>query len=297
MRFMSSLRLAGFIASSLAAISALPVASVAKDSEHDWSKVYPVSEKPALTLESGDAGLEIRSCGSCRTIHVSVHSDQKLSDYALEEHQNGNQVTFRLKEKPSYGFHVSWNMSRKTKVTVETPASLTLDAKVADGSVDARGLTGDFQVRSSDGSINLDDVHGDIHASTSDGSVSIHHSSGNLEARSSDGSVDVEGKFEKVTMHTSDGSVRLALAEGSQLTQPSDVSSSDGGVSIRLPHSLNADLDVRASDGSITCDLPLKLDGYTTKDSSAHHISGHLNGGGAHLTVSTSDGSVKIAAL
>jgi DUF4097 and DUF4098 domain-containing protein YvlB len=297
MRSRTSVRLAGLMVSSLAAMSVFPEASVAQDPEHDWSKVYQVSEKPALTLETGDAGVEIRSCGGCRTIHVSVHSDQKLSAYTLEERQEGNRVTFRLKEKPNYGFHLTWNNSRRTKVTVETPATLALDAKVADGSVDARGLSGEFQLRSSDGSVTLDDVHGEIHASTSDGSVNIHHSSGQLEARSSDGSVDVEGKYDKVTMRTSDGSVRLALAEGSQLTQPSDVSSSDGGVSIRLPHSLNADLDIRASDGSITCDLPLKLDGYTTKDSSAHHISGHLNGGGVHLSVSTSDGSVKIGAL
>jgi lia operon protein LiaG len=91
--------------------------------------------------------------------------------------------------------------------------------------------------------------------------------------------------------------LKLALAEGSQLTQPSQIDSSDGGVQIRLPQSLNADLDVRASDGSIKCDLPLKLDGYTTKESQEHHIQGHLNGGGVQLAVKTSDGSVRISAL
>jgi DUF4097 and DUF4098 domain-containing protein YvlB len=206
-------------------------------------------------------------------------------------------VTFRLKEKPNYGFHIGWNVNRKTKVTVETPANLALDARVSDGSINAHGLNGDFQVKSSDGSVNLEDVHGNINASTSDGSVSIHHSSGQVQARSSDGSVDVEGKYDKVSLHTDDGSLKLALAEGSQLTQASDIASSDGGVSIRFPQSMNADLDVRASDGSIKCDLPLKLDGYTSKGSSDHHIAGHLNAGGVPLSVKTSDGSVRIAAL
>jgi hypothetical protein len=297
MRPFKMVRLCGLVVSSLAAMSAFPIASVAQDAEHDWSKVYQVSDKPALTVETGDAGLEIHSCGGCRSIHVTVHTDQKLSDYTLEEHQDGNRVTFRLKEKPNYGFHINWNGSRRTMVTIETPANLALDARVSDGSINARGLNGDFQVKSSDGSVSLEDVHGNIHASTSDGSVSIHHSSGQIEARSSDGSVDVEGKYDKVSLHTDDGSLKLALAEGSQLTQPSDIASSDGGVSIRLPQSLNADLDVRASDGSIKCDLPLKLDGYTSKGSSDHHIAGHLNAGGVPLSVTTSDGSVRIAAL
>ncbi len=290
-------RFGGLVLSSLVAMSAFPVASVAQDAVHDWSKVYQVADKPAVTLETGDAGVEIHSCGGCRAIHVSVHTDQKLSDFTLEEHQEQNHVTFRLKEKPNYGIHIGWNGSRKTSVTVETPANLSLDARVADGSVSARGLTGEFQVQSSDGSVNLEDVHGNINASTADGSVSIHHSSGQIEARSSDGSVDVEGRWNKVTMHTKDGSVKLALADGSQLTQASEIASSDGGVSILLPHSLNADLDVRANDGSIRCDLPLKLDGYTTKGSSDHHIAGHLNAGGTPLVVKTSDGSVRIAAL
>lgn len=297
MRSVNYGRLCGLIISSLAAVSAFPLASVAQDAAHDWSKVYQVSDKPALTLETGDAGVEIHSCGSCRTIHVSVHTNQKLSDYVLDERQDQNRVTFRLKEKPNLGFHIGWNENKKTRVMVETPANLALEARVSDGSVDARGLTGEFQVQSSDGSVNLYDVHGNINASTSDGSVSIHHSTGQVEARSSDGSVDVEGKYDKVKMRTNDGSVKLALAEGSQLTQPSEISSSDGGVTVRLPHSLNADLDVRASDGSIQCDLPLKLDGYTTKGSSDHHIAGRLNGGGVALSVHTSDGSVSIAAL
>jgi hypothetical protein len=297
MRFVNSVRLCGLVMSSLAAVSAFPVASVAQDAQHDWSKVYQVSEKPALTLETGDAGLEIRSCGGCRTIHVIVHTDQKLSDYTLEEHQDQNRVTFRLKDKPKYGFHMEWNGSRKTKVTVETPSNLSLDAKVEDGSIDARGLNGEFQMQSSDGSVNLEDVHGNIHASTSDGSVGIHRSSGQIEAKSSDGSVDIDGKYDRVTLHTDDGSVKLALAEGSQLTQASEIASSDGGVWVRLPRSLNADLDVRADDGSIRCDLPLKLDGYNSQGSSDHHLAGHLNAGGVPLSVKTSDGSVRIAAL
>jgi hypothetical protein len=283
----------------LATISllALGASAGAQDTEHDWTKTYPVSAVPALTLETGDSGLEIHACGDCRTIRVTVHTDRKLSDFVLEEHQEQNHVTFRLKEHMQVGIHFDWHVAKRTSVTVETPANLTLDARVSDGSVNAHGLSGDLQVQSSDGGIVLDDVHGTLRVKTSDGSLVIHHASGEIDGRSSDGSLDVDGQFSRVQLHTSDGSLSFALAEGSKLTSPSQISSSDGSVKIRLPQTLAADLNVEARDGHVRCALPLKLDGYDSHGSSEHHIAGHLNAGGTPLEVRTSDGSVTIEAL
>jgi len=299
MHSLAAVRVVGYSAVLIGASAFVTASAVAQDSEHDWQKIYQVSAHPSLALETGDLAVEVLPCGNCTTVHVSVHTERKLSEFEIDEHQEGNRVTFRIKERPSIGFHVNWHGSGRnfSRVTVETPANLSLEARVADGSITAHGLTGEFQLHSSDGSVTLDDVHGTINARTADGSVHVHHSSGELEARSSDGSVDAEGKFSKVALHTSDGSVRFSLAEGSQLTSASTIESSDGGVSIRLPQTLAADLDVQARDGSIKCSLPLKMDGYNSKGSSDHHIAGHLNAGGTPLAVRTSDGSVTIAAL
>jgi hypothetical protein len=271
---------------SLATLPALPQAS-----GHEWHKTYSLSGGAALSVETGDSSLDIQSCGECKEIRVQVQSDRDLNNYHLEEHQDGSHVFFSLKEKPQYGFHMNWK-SEKTKVTVETPSHLDLQAHTSDGNMSARALTGNLEVHAGDGSVTLEDVHGDLHLGTSDGNVVIRGASGTLQARGSDGHMTVDGEFTAVQLHTSDGTLDLTLAPGSKLNAASSIESSDGHVNISVPSTLAADLDISTSDGRIDCSLPLTMDHYD----SSHSIRGRLNGGGTPLSIHTSDGNVKISA-
>lgn len=277
----------------VATLSLAVVPALAQASGHDWQKTYTVSGSPSLSLETGDSGLEIHSCGDCKEIHIQVHSGRDLNDYRLEEHQDGDRVSFLLKEKPERGFfHMSWK-GEGTQVTVETPSHLDLQARTADGNMSAQGLTGSLQVHAGDGSVTLEDVHGDIRLGASDGNIVIRRASGTLEARSSDGQMTVDGEFTAVRLHTSDGNLDFTLAPGSKLNTASSIESSDGQVKVNLPSALAADLDISTSDGRIDCSLPLTMDHFD----SSHSIRGRLNGGGTPLSIHTSDGNVKIAAL
>jgi hypothetical protein len=292
-----STRPAGRVA--LAAAAALSLASLpalAQVTGHDWQKTYSVGGGPSLTIETGDSSLDIQSCGDCKEIRVQVHSGRDLNDYRLEEHQEGDHVSFSLKEKPLLGFHMGWK-GEGTKVIVETPAHLELDAKTSDGNFSARELTGNLQVRSGDGSVSLDDVHGALRLTSSDGNVVIRRATGTLEARGSDGHMQVDGQFTAVQLHTSDGNLDLTLSPGSQLNAASRIESSDGQVILHVPSTLAADLDVTTSDGRLDCSLPLTMDHYDSNESSGHSVHGRLNGGGTPLRIHTSDGNVRIAAL
>jgi hypothetical protein len=274
------------------AISLVSVPVLAQATEHDWHKTYSVGASPSLTVETGDTSLDVEPCGDCREIRIQVHATRGLNEYRLEEHQDGDHVFFSFKEKPHIGMF-NWRNESGTKVTVETPAHLDLDAKTADGNLTARGITGTLQVHSGDGSVMLEDVHGDLRLGASDGNVTIRRATGTLDARGSDGHMTVDGEFTAVQMHTSDGNLDLTLAPGSKLTAASSVVSSDGHVNINLPSTLAADLDISTSDGRIDCNLPLTMDHYD----SSHSIRGRLNGGGMPLSIHTSDGNVRIAVL
>lgn len=276
----------------VAALAVAAIPSFAQLSGHDWQKTYPVSGGPSLTVETGDTALDIQPCSECKEIRIQVHATRDLNDYRLEEHQDGDHVFFSFKEKPHVGMF-NWRNTSGTKVTLETPARLDLEAKTSDGNLSARGLTGNLQVHSGDGSVMLEDVHGQLHLGSSDGNVTIRRASGTLEARSSDGHMTVDGEFTAVLMHTSDGSLDLTLAPGSKLDTPSSIQSSDGHVNLSLPSTLAADLDISTSDGKIDCSLPMTMDHYD----SSHSIHGRLNGGGMPLSIHTSDGNVRIAAL
>jgi Putative adhesin len=278
----------------LAILSSLT--AVAQDPDHSWSKTYPVTGKPTLTLETADAGVEFRPCGDCHEIRIHVEVEgRKMSDYRLEEGQSGDQVHFLFKELPHIGGHIAWHREQ-TRVTVESPAQLTLQARTSDGNVTLSGLQGDLGLTTGDGNVTLDHVSGNLRIKSGDGQVKVTNAEGAIDAHTSDGNLSVDGLFHALALHTSDGSLDLSLREGTQLTGATTIQSSDGSVTVRVPQSFAADLNVHTSDGHVDCALPLVMNHYQSGES-GHELHGKLNGGGTPLTIHTSDGNVKIEQL
>ena len=263
--------------------------------EADWQKSYPVSGKPSLSLGTGDASTDVRSCAECREVRIRVEwNDRHPGDYNLNEFQSSDHVNFELKEKQHLGIHFGPG-HREPHVFVDTPAEADLEARTSDGSLNVSGLNGNLDLHTGDGAVNVSDVSGAVRLVASDGSIRIHNVTGTLESKSSDGSVSIDGRLSGIQVHSSDGRVDVTLADGSQLATSSRIEASDGHVTIRLPKTLSADLEIHTSDGKIDCQLPLTLSGYNS--GGGHNIRGKLNAGGPPLTVHTSDGNVTIAAL
>jgi hypothetical protein len=282
------------------AMAALAVFSLstglAQDPDHSWSRAYPVTGKPTLTLETSDAGVEFHSCGDCHEIRVNVELEGwKLSEFRLEEGQNGDEVHFLFKELPQMGAHI-WH-KKQPRVTVESPAQLTLQAKTSDGNVTLSGLQGDLGLTTGDGNVALDHVSGNLRIKSGDGQVKITNADGAVDARTSDGNLSVDGLFHAIALHTSDGTLDLSLREGTKLAGASTIQSSDGSVTIRLPQNFAADLNVHTSDGHVDCSLPLTMDHFQSSGDESRELRGKLNGGGTPLTIHTSDGNVKIEYL
>ncbi|UWZ82605.1 DUF4097 family beta strand repeat-containing protein [Occallatibacter riparius] len=276
-----------------AAVALLFAASVAR-AESDWQKSYAVNGKPSLSFSTGDAAVEVTSCGGCKEIRIRVQwNDRNPSDYNLNEVQTGDHVNFELREKGR--MHIVMGVHHEPRVFVQTPSSIDLEGRTSDGGLKVAGLNGTVQLQTSDGSVDLSDVSGAVRLKASDGSIQMRNISGTLESRSSDGRVQIDGQFTGVQVHTSDGSLDLTMAEGTKLGIASRIESSDGRVMIHVPRTLAADLEVHTSDGRIQCDLPLVMDGFNSKSDSGHNLRGRVNGGGVPLSIRTSDGNVTIA--
>lgn len=268
------------------------MACFAQDTDHFWSKSYSLTGEPTLTFETSDASVAFHSCGGCRTIRIQVELEgRKLNDYRLEEGQSGDHVHFFLKELPHVGGHISWHREQ-TKVTVETPAQLTLQARTSDGNVVANGLTGDLSLTTGDGNLEIDHVSGSLRIQSGDGRVIVSNADGAIDAHTSDGDMNVDGKFHALALHTSDGKLNLHLREGTKLAAASSIRSSDGSVTLHLPADFAADLDVHTSDGHVDCSLPIAVEHYQSNGGA--QLQGKVNVGGAPLTISTSDGNVSI---
>jgi hypothetical protein len=293
------MRILCLVSTSVSALALMAGAfAAAQSSSSEWQKSYSVPGRASVYVSTGDASLDVHSCGSCTQVKVRVDwKDRKSSDFWLNESQSGNQVNFELKEKSHLGVHFGLSNWHAPQVTVEVPAQLDLTAKTADGALKVDGVQGNVVLQTSDGAVNVDNVSGAVRLTASDGSIHMRNMAGTLESRSSDGAVEIGGRFNSLQVHTSDGGLDLTLENGSNLTAPSRVESSDGSVRIHLPRTLAVDLDVHTSDGGIKSDLPLTMSGYDSGKDSGHNLHGRLNGGTVPLVVHTSDGGVSISAL
>jgi Putative adhesin len=276
----------------LLALTVCGLAGTPSLAQSDWSKVYPAPAKPSVALEISDGDLHVRSCGECREVRIRVEwNGQKPENYRMEESQAGSNVHFLLKERP--GIHMAFHQ-RSLVVTVDVPAELSLDAHTSDGRTTLADLRGDVSLQSGDGAVDVNNVEGNLRLRSNDGNVKVGNSRGALDARMSDGGFAADGVFHLLAVQINDGSLDLTLREGSRLTDPSTIKSSDGRVHLRLPRDLAADLDVHSNDGHVNFTVPISLNHY---DSEKNGFRGKLNGGSVPLTIRSADGNISIEPL
>lgn len=126
--------------------------------------------------------------------------------------------------------------------------------------------------RTTNGGLNVEGIQGRLDAQTTNGKVSISGISGSIDARTTNGSVVaelVEHNGDDMNFRTTNGSIKL-----------------------KAPASLAADFSAKTTNGSIKSGLPMDV-----SDKSRKRLEGSLNGGGAQVTMKTTNGSISITEI
>jgi hypothetical protein len=142
------------------------------------------------------------------------------------------------------------------KWTVKVPRGVAVDLRTVNGGVKMTALDGEVRARSTNGGITV---------------VALAATS--VDAAVTNGGVEIE-----LARPVSSGSF--------------DLEAVNGGVSIQLPAETKADITGRCVNGGIsTADLSLEMVGEQSK----RRLEGKLNGGGAHISLETVNGGVRIS--
>jgi Putative adhesin len=120
------------------------------------------------------------------------------------------------------------------------------------------------------GRILLTALSGATTAATTNGGVRAEALTGGIRATSTNGTVDVE----------------LTALDANQI----DLRTTNGEVSLTLPVDAKADLDASVTNGAISV-TGLK---FEVSGQSRRHLSARINGGGTPVTVSTTNGAIRI---
>jgi hypothetical protein len=105
--------------------------------------------------------------------------------------------------------------------------------------------------------------------------------------------INVRGRFDVLDLRTGDGGIEATAEAGSKVEAAWSLRSGDGGITLRLPEGLSADLDAHTGDGGIVLDKPVTVRGTISPDT----VRGKLGAGGLPLQIHTGDGSIRLLGL
>jgi hypothetical protein len=274
----------------LAGIALLAMAGIAAPARADtWSKTYPLTGKPQLTVRAGDGSVTIVSNNQKQIdAHVTTRGWRIGSDVKIDQHQTGNAVEIVIRI-PHHFFSFG---NHGLHVELDVPRTADLDIHTGDGSITCDPVSGTVSLDSGDGSISAQGLSGAIRLHSGDGSISASGVDGSVRASSGDGRISIRGRFQSLHLHSGDGSIEASASDGSTIPASSQwsIRTGDGSIRLALPSNFAADVDAHTGDGRISVGFPITVSGSLNRSS----IRGKLGGGGGQLILRSGDGSIHI---
>ena len=147
------------------------------------------------------------------------------------------------------------------------------------------------QVTTSNGAIQISNANGDINAQTSNGHISIENVDGFVQATTSNGYIEIKNTTGVKDLKCSNLGIE---AEVFNFQDDIEISTSNGGITLYINPSLDANLDISTSNGYITIDDDLNI---IMSISEEKQKEGQLGEGGNEIYIHTSNGNIKIYKL
>lgn len=263
--------------------------------DNTFDRTVNVSAQPDLYVSTGSGNIHIVP-GSGSQIHIVGHVHAGWSAFGdvnsriqhIVENppivQNGN--TVRVGEAQDHGLFN--NISIDYDINVPADVALNLhsgsgDVEVSNvgrfvsgssgsGNVRAHGIHGPANLESGSGDLELEDAGpGDVKAKTGSGNIRIHDFNGGFTARTGSGDIEATGHLQGGgSIMAGSGDVRLHLTPDSRFTL--EAATGSGDIRVRMP-------------GIVA----------TNSESSRHHVTTQVNGGGPALQIRTGSGDIEIA--
>jgi hypothetical protein len=197
------------------------------------------------------------------------------------------------------------------RFVIKVPKKIELDSITSsNGHIEVVDIDGAVKLRTSNGRVTASNIQGAVDVQTSNGSVELRDLGGPATVKTSNGPVRASGVLGSFEASTSNGAIRASLqkAEPGRAIRVStsngpielsldsfnrnDVyaSSSNGGITLRLPVTASARVRARTSNSSISSEFDLKREGENSKT----RLEGVIGGGGPLLDLITSNGGIRL---
>lgn len=230
-----------------------------------WTRTYTLPDNGRLELinVNGRITAEPATDGKVtvegrRTAKGSTDEAAKeaLAKLEIREEVSGERV--RVESRPP---RLSGFGGHEIEWTIKVPKGVIVDLRTVNGGVRINGLQGEVHAKTTNGGIKGTNVIANI-----------------LEASSVNGGIEIQ--------------FGSPLDAGATV----DLETVNGGVEIELPGESKASINARAVNGGVrVTDLEVKRTEESRSSDAKRRLEGTLNGGGAKVTISTTNGGVRIS--
>jgi hypothetical protein len=224
----------------------------------EWTHTYPLTPGGEVRIVNTNGKVDVEGVDG-NTVEVRA---ERIAKGATEESAREMLPRLKITEdvKPD---RVSVETERMGGIMIGAGFEVRYHVKAPKGAV--------VNVTSTNGVIALTGLGGKVTAHTTNGLVSGRMMTGGVDAHTTNGAVNVD--------MASVGTQRIALH------------TTNGGVSLSLPDTAKADIDASCTNGGINVSA---LDKLEITDKSRRHVEGKLNGGGASITLETTNGAIRV---
>jgi lia operon protein LiaG len=254
---------------------------------HRWEVRLQVAEDGTFSSGWDDdrdgRSVRVRSTGGGLEAHadlrIQVPQGQSISLYVgvgeIEASNVNGEIELRTNASPIRGRDIQGRLTARTgsgRIVLENVNVERAHASTGSGSIELLSVTTrELRVNTGSGSIEGRTLRGDrLDASTGSGGIRLD---------------DVTSTDVRAT--TGSGSIRVDLVQ-----TPNDITArtGSGGVTLRFPSGMNAEVDIRTGSGGISTDFPVTMDQVRRNE-----LRGRIGDGtGGRLRVNTGSGSVRL---
>jgi hypothetical protein len=233
--------------------------------EDTWSRTYKMADKGRFELINVNGRITAEPTDGAEVVvegkrTTKARSDEGAKDLLskLEIREEVGDATVRVESRPP---RLSGFSSHQIEWTIKVPKGVVLDLRTTNGGVRLNGLANE------------------IHAKTTNGGVKgVNIAASVIEASAVNGGVEFE------------------LSAPLDSTASIEMETVNGGVELSLPAESKATIAARCVNGGVKVDnLEIARDEEQSDFDKRRRLNGTLNGGGAKVNLSTTNGGVRLS--
>jgi hypothetical protein len=235
--------------------------------EETWSRTYKLADKGRLELINVNGRITAEATEGPELVVEGKKTAKASSDEAakelltrLEIREEAGDSTVRIESRPP---RLSGLSSHEIQWTVKVPKGIIVDLRTTNGGVRLNNLSNEIHARSTNGG-----VHGE------------HLDAHIIEASTVNGGIEIE--------------TITPLAAGDSI----ELEAVNGGVGLMLAPDSKASIEARCVNGGVHVeDLSIKRpdEGNQNDFERRRRLTGEMNGGGAKVSMSTTNGGVHLS--